>query len=102
VLAATTELLARRRQRAVLTDPGATHAVARDGDTITVTRSLGDRTTMLVLAFGTDPVDVALTGRWEIAFDGDDPRWGGDGSTTLASERLRTNAPNAVLLDRLA
>ena len=102
VLAATTELLARRRQRAVLTDAGATHAVARDGDAITVTRSLGDRTTMLVLAFGASPVDVALTGRWQIVFDGDDPRWGGKGSTTLAPERLHTSAPNAVLLDRLA
>ena len=39
------------------------------------------------------PVDVALDGAgWSIAFDADDPRWGGAGATVLEGGRLRSGA----------
>ena len=54
-----------------------------------------------MLVFGAVDVDVALDGAgWSVAFDTDDPRWGGSGATGFEGDRLRTGAPNALLLVR--
>lgn len=98
-LAATTELLALRRRHPVLSDPTADHTVTRHGDAIVVRRRLGEQQATLVLVFGRDPVTFALDdAAREIAFDGDDPRWGGDGATAWDGAMLSSSAPNAVLL----
>ena len=66
-----------------------------------MTRTLDGAIARLVLVFGVVPVDVALDGDgWSVAFDADDPRWGGAGATVLGGDRLRSGAPNALLLVR--
>ena len=71
----------------------------RHGDVITVWRSLDGATSMLVLAFGREPVALPLAGRWLVAFDADDRRWGGAGATSVTPGTLRSGSPNALLLD---
>ena len=98
VLAATTELLRLRRAHPVLGAPAAAQTVTVIDHAIVVRRSDGETTSVLVLAFGDGPVELDLDRNAALAFDGDDPRWGGDGHTVWHDGQLRAASPTAVLL----
>ena len=98
MLAATTEMLRLRRSNPVLSDPDAAQTVTVIDDTIIVRRADGATTSVLALAFGDGPVELDLDAGATLAFDGDDPQWGGEGRTQWRDGHLRAIAPTAVLL----
>ncbi|HUG05196.1 MAG TPA: malto-oligosyltrehalose trehalohydrolase [Candidatus Limnocylindria bacterium] len=96
------ELLQLRRSLPALAPPRPRPRAALQGDAVVVLWR--DRAACLVLGFGGAPSSVRLpAGRWRVAFDGADTRWGGTGATLPGlveadGSRARTLPPYAALL----
>jgi len=80
-----TELLRLRRELPIVTADDADQTTTLDGETMTVTRTLGDERMVLVLNFGDrEIVPTAGEPALRTAFDSNSPRWGGTGGTGVA------------------
>ena len=100
ILAAHEALLRLRRSIDVLRNADAEHHVTRQDDTIVIDRRLDATRSVLVLALGFGATTVGLddAAGLTIAFDTEDPHWGGTGAASLENDRLALVAPAAVLL----